>query len=249
MPIWRDDLAMSYFYCGKCGNKYAWQSALAGRKVRCKCGEIISVSAAAETPTPLPRPEPVEVAPRPAVVVATANEAVAKYPTRARPARVTEKPPEEVSAVRDVYAPILFILMGLALHVGALLNLKPSISRGMPTEIALMMIEQFLGAMIALFGAIASSRILDWELPEFPKLIFKVIAASVFTIAVFFFVQGLDFSREGWVGLVVAWQCAMLTCWMLMQFFFKLEILEGALTAVITMCTVAAGACVMWRAT
>ncbi len=42
------------FACGQCGKKYAWKAELAGKKVRCVCGHVMT---APQAPAPAPEPE------------------------------------------------------------------------------------------------------------------------------------------------------------------------------------------------
>jgi hypothetical protein len=47
-----------FIFCPSCGKKYAWKPDLGGKKVRCKCGEVIAVPA--DPPSASPAKPPVE---------------------------------------------------------------------------------------------------------------------------------------------------------------------------------------------
>ena len=61
--------AESKFSCGSCNRIYVWKPALAGKRVKCKCGQMVQVPAAAGGGAPQPMKPP-----KPPVPVATRSE-------------------------------------------------------------------------------------------------------------------------------------------------------------------------------
>lgn len=71
------------FQCGACGKTYGWKAELAGKRVKCKCGQVMTVPQAIEPPAPaedpmaglydlVPDDPPAEARPRKAAAAAPA---------------------------------------------------------------------------------------------------------------------------------------------------------------------------------
>jgi hypothetical protein len=68
------------FACGSCGAKYTWKAELAGRKVQCRCGQVmiapeVPPGGAIAAPRPAKAPSPAPARPAPARAAAEASPA------------------------------------------------------------------------------------------------------------------------------------------------------------------------------
>jgi len=114
---------------------FVWKPALAGKKVKCKCGASINVpatAAAAKPAAPVSVPAaalPIEVmafAPEPVVDAATTTAtshssiplAYQRGPTALEKEKALAAAAALVDPVRDLYAPIGILAVGFAIHLG-----------------------------------------------------------------------------------------------------------------------------------
>jgi hypothetical protein len=105
--------------CGHCGRAFAWKPAIAGKKGKCSCGQVLNIPVTPPTPPPpveddlealyemaepapdvLPAPTPIHV-PRPATSL-----------TYAPPPRVEVAPDALTDPVRDIYVPTGLLVVG-----------------------------------------------------------------------------------------------------------------------------------------
>lgn len=131
------------FSCGGCGRSYLWKPELAGRKVKCKCGHVMSVpqawapepaadddaalyelaemefNAAATLPPMVVAAAPVSPAPAPrkSARPGVAHPAAALGYKRGPSAREREITDSLIDMTRDVYAPTGLLVGGLLIYV------------------------------------------------------------------------------------------------------------------------------------
>lgn len=148
------DVGTSRFACEACGKSYTWKPELAGKKVKCKCGQILRVPQAQQEPPEddlydlAPSEEPVKpqrAAPPPPITPSSASTSRSSgarpLPARAPVGRApavaasgagtvpyfpgpTLRDRERLAAQvlvdmkRDVYTPVILLVLGFLLYVG-----------------------------------------------------------------------------------------------------------------------------------
>ncbi len=163
--------------CSACGQQYSWSPALAGKKVRCGCGQVFVMPehdrrlSCDEALMEL-APEPIAPA-KPKVDRAALNEAIrtrmgailgktgeTKERERLEAARAEEDKHTRYSAIRDTWLPIILIALGIWLnfyevtHVGS----KPlSMSQAVPIVIG----KLVLAVALVSGGIVLARALLD----------------------------------------------------------------------------------------
>jgi hypothetical protein len=135
---------VAQFTCSACQRTYSWKKELAGKRVKCKCGQPVTVPAAPPEPPPEPEDDGLYDL---ADAAADAQKAVSKLPpkiveapvaaTSAAPARTSrggvpleyrrartahelERDPARTifDVKRDLYVPVVLIVVGAFLYIG-----------------------------------------------------------------------------------------------------------------------------------
>ena len=135
------ELKSSRFSCGECGRSYTWKPELAGRRAKCSCGQLITVPpspmvqeeenvydiAPAKEETPAPgQGKRLPLAPRRRAQTAPVPTAVpaAAPPILGYQSGPTKREVDRTSLTilldlkRDIYAPVVLLIIGLGLYVG-----------------------------------------------------------------------------------------------------------------------------------
>lgn len=135
------DATSTNFSCDGCGRTYAWKESLAGKRVKCKCGQAISVpnappepefdadalyaladaerEAAANAPSQhriVERPAPVKAAPASNGPSIPRGAAALGY-QRGATAREIERGNSTIDMPRDLYVPLTLFIVGLGVYV------------------------------------------------------------------------------------------------------------------------------------
>jgi hypothetical protein len=224
----------SVISCGACQRQFSWKPELAGKRVKCKCGEKISVPApvagkvSASTPTvrksipaPVKKPKvappsdpadldgllalaedadraaaalPIEVMefpPEPVVELLPKSKAAKKNsniplgyqrgPSAREKSRAAEAAAALVDPVRDLYAPLAILGIGLALYIGYFI-FKYHLGSGaiMPVGIGVVILTVIKAALLIGFALVAAGP-LGVSFGEFKSAILKLAAIAVFT--------------------------------------------------------------------
>jgi len=122
--------------CASCGRQYPWKDELAGRKIKCKCGQVFQAPASAPVEeedalydlapdlAPVAKPSAVQPVPRPATVAQQAG--VATSVPKAKPAAVlpyvskrANDGPDKSAELKKLIIPAVAIVLLIGLVVGA----------------------------------------------------------------------------------------------------------------------------------
>jgi len=204
------------FECEVCRRRYPWTEQLAGKTVRCKCGEVMTA------PTSPPPDELYDLSPAP-----VASE-LPKLPPIARMAEPIGYRTPDPSATamgdiiynkpRDLYVPIAMILFGTTLQFarafhrdsGALLN-----------PFAFVGINVTIDLVVLLIGIIAAAKVLSVNFGPVPTAILKLCAISLGPDSVAWLAYWALGSGLG--GLCAAIFVSLVVYWVLFSYLFELD--------------------------
>lgn len=191
--------------------------------------------------------------------VSHAAAAAQRYPHR------TIKPiAEEPDAVhahslfRNLIVPIVLISLGLALRVAQLLYANEgrgnrwsgnlATPTGIGKAVGLVSIEMLVACAIMGIGAVVAAMMLGVEFGPISRAAMKLCGVAVFTIGIASWVALFDSDRFSIGGLVLALHVMVVLNWLLLGFFFKIELQELLLTVAIITALHALAMAAMWRA-
>jgi hypothetical protein len=183
--------AVGQFTCETCGRKYKWKPGLAGRKVKCACGEAMICP---ETP-PGEANDLYDVAPPEAVVVpspappAHARNAQADAPKpQAAPLqyqnprdRGVAEPGSEYfpDKTLDYHLPLALIAAGTFIEVAAALIRGHRSFAGFTPHLTALGMHLVLGTATMLIGVLIAARFRGIELGKLPTAIMKLAAICI----------------------------------------------------------------------
>lgn len=216
------------YECPSCGQEFVWRAAHAGRKLTCRCGQVLSVPAqpdpgtyelesdAASGHTP---PQPASA---PARVLPYQQQGV-RYAT-----------PIEVlgmERIRDLYLPIVTISLSVVT-----LALREAVTSGAPSPLADAI--KYLGVLVVwkvsvlMLAIVVASKLLDVGFGFVPLAVLKVGAIALGPLAVW--------SAIGWTfggapsAEVVGWMFSIPVYWGLFSYLFELDFRETLICVVLT---------------
>ena len=175
--------------CTNCGRQWPWNEKIAGHRLRCTCGETMTVPVAVAA---IPIAEPADVAMdddfgvvplaavSPAKSVRTTKKTL-QYQT-AHPAAGNKKGYDLVlgSRTRDFYMPIALIAAGSLLYFGRTAYVLGSLTRGMfAASVQMAMNTLVTIGVVLLFG-----KLTDMDLGSTAGTILKLVAVAIFPNAV-----------------------------------------------------------------
>jgi hypothetical protein len=265
------------FLCPGCRASFAWKPQYAGRKIRCKCGQVFvppeppSAEAAPDlydvSDDATARVEPVRraaaVAPSapaavPAPPVDRLDGVAALYGPRARRAAQQEAAEAEGSALKDLYVPLALLALGLGLRVAQLLVANANRANkwgghvevgGDPKRAVLLAVFQMIIACgVMIAGATAAALILNLNLGTVGKAGLKLCGIAVFAAGVASWVAVFDQDRFSVTGLMIALHVVVIFYWVGFAYLFALELQETLLAVAIISVLHAAATCALWRA-
>ena len=249
------------FSCGACGRKLTWKPELAGKRGKCKCGQMIQVpaqpeaepvedgpldldalAADAERATANLPPTIVEVAapPAPSKVKSAKKSTVA--PTGAAKAALVDPSAAHFDKVRDLIMPIALVVVGITLHTSFYMvhyTLASSSMASVTFGLGLMeLIEGVVIAAIAL-GLAASFGI---HFGPLKTSWYKLISVTFFCGGVSVWVtDGIakftgGFTRGVFGYTLVGLPTSLVIYWFAMVFLFSMENDEAAVAVPVVSC-------------
>lgn len=186
----------SQFRCATCGRRYRWQAKLAGRKVKCACGEQMLYPAAAPTDDDeLYDVAPPEVRPAPALAAALApspappagssrsagNAQPAGVPLQYQTPRTAADNPDAYFPDKtiDFHLPLALIAGGTLIEVVAALVRGGRSPAGFTPHLTALGVQLVLGTATMLAGVLVAARFRGIELGKLPTAVMKLAAICI----------------------------------------------------------------------
>lgn len=235
--------------CSQCHKQYKWKAELAGRKVKCKCGQLITVSAAppeqdeeidlyafaddatsGATPAtpiqPIAPIAPIAATAAPAAVVGAAHPMLGY-----RPKPISREPVSsgawglEGSPIKDFWLPIACIAVGLIVKLVDWMVLN---DLSFIWAMSAVGIEMVVEMTILVIGCLIAMRLLDMALGAPLQALLKLAGVAIAPGAI----GGLIASSFDF-GWMIGWGIAFLMYIFLLMAFFDLDGNEVMILAVI----------------
>lgn len=185
------------FQCTGCGKSYRWKTELAGKKARCKCGQVMEVPLAppsvpeedglydlVDEPAPRPQtqgptmaPPPITPAPAPALSTSprTANPILAYAPTaRSRPRDEDDSAGEEQG--KHFYLPIALIVAGTILALFVNMHFY---GVSLPAAALVVGIKLLIDLVLIFIGCLIAIKLMDISLGSPQEAILKICAIAI----------------------------------------------------------------------
>jgi hypothetical protein len=254
------------FSCPNCGKTFPWKDELAGKQVRCTCGNVFAAALqylAQRKPEDIKEaPEAFDLytdAPAPAMRTTRAPQAefddteqpaapakptaFSNYPTR-KSRRVEPEPVEETgpSPWKDLYAPIILVVCGLVgwIVLGVVFPM-PNFS---PAKTLVAGGVTVLTNIVILFMAIfVAAFLLSVNFGSPKSATFKLLGMSLFVSALFLGCVRLDYPDIR--GAIVGLHAVVFCYWILFANLFELEMQETLITVAIIGLLQAMAGCVL----
>lgn len=239
------------FQCGGCAKNYKWKPELAGKKVRCKCGQIIDVPTGVATDPPsdqgmydlAPDTEP-SVPSRAGRIMAgslaNAGPAVAAAVPMAmpvlpyqRPGAVGSPPGRRQShgdmlnqigdPIKDLYVPIGLMLIGVVLaYVHFLAQRRASFS----SATVYIFGTTIVNLVFIFLGLMVAVKWMDLSLGPIGTAAIKIVGVAVFPNSLSLILGGLGFAGAGFIG----WSVSLIAIYSLLTYFFEMDLMEAIIT-------------------
>jgi hypothetical protein len=263
------------FLCPGCRASFGWKPQYAGRKIRCKCGQVFlppdppaaqaseaepdlyDVSGDAAAPAPTHQAVTAQVAaPTGAPPVNRLDGVAALYGHRARRVAQQEAADAEGTALKDLYIPLALLALGLGLRVAQLLVANANRANkwgghvdaaGNPTRAVLFAACQLIIACaVMVAGATVAAMVLNLNLGTVGRAGLKLCAIAVFGAGVASWVAVFDQDRNSVTGLMIALHVVVIINWIGFAYLFALELQETLLAVAIISVLHAAATCALW---
>lgn len=196
------DVESTHFQCEKCGKRFRWTAAVAGKKVRCPCGHIfqsplnisqLNISLGQESYDLVEDSSSIKSAPP----TAAAATPVLSYRTPNKSAPAAPEPEE----IKNIYAPLWFLGGGAAIEILAnLLELR----MGLPLALLDVGIQLIFGTALMFVGMWIASKARQFQLGNMKTVPLRLAAISVApSAAVAVVMPILKFIPFGGIGALV----------------------------------------------
>ncbi len=236
------------FECQGCQRAYTWKPELAGKKVRCKCGQVMvapdspplseaepepqisesTYDLASDPAPPLPKPvlaRPTLAAAPVAPVAAAAIPQTLGY-ARKSPVVASKEAEDANAALKQLTIPIILTVIGLGLmFTHSLLRFDV----GAPTALVITGVSMFVNMLFIAIGCLIAIKVLDISLGAPAEALLKLCAVSLLPGAI----SGLIEWKLGPVGGMVGWMIALACYYALLAYFFDLDTTEVMILTVI----------------
>lgn len=238
------------FPCTGCGNSYTWKPELAGKKVKCKCGTVISVPSdpTAEPQNPIeetydlvpsyepPKPAKKATIPTAAIPAKSKPAALASGGGAASPVLGYRQPSTKnkendhfnldtlMDMKRDVYTPIVFLIMGMFLSVSYYaVHHHMNMTGVAVTTLGVSGMMLFKTVLLVGFALITAGP-LGVSYGGIWTGILKLAAISVFSDGVVTWVEaGLEKGGAGGLSMLISYPVSIGVYWLLLIYLFSME--------------------------
>ena len=241
------------FSCQACGKQYPWKPEYAGRKVKCKCGAVMTAPAepdsdgadldalaglasggggydVAESQEEPPKAKRARPAPPPAVAAAAVAMPrpgvgpLAYQSAQAKNAEGEKKESALTQATRDVYLPLGLIALGVILSMIESRYVLGSFSTG--SALVYVFISNAINVVMMFIALMVMVKLFDVGLGPVGPALLKVAAVAMAPGAI-----GGIISHLFMGGSYVGWVVQLLLIWWLLWLLFQMDFQE------VTMCT------------
>jgi hypothetical protein len=191
-------MADGSFSCEACGKSYTWKPALAGKKAKCGCGTVMSVPPAPTLVAAPRRQVAVPSAPAaatlavPAPAVSSPVSSTYGYvPTRRRPLKEKVAEDKFLSPIRDTYAPLALIFIGLVgMVLWGVVGAEGGLSFGILVLVGSLIITLIKTAVLVGLAILIAPHA-GLSLGTFWTAVLKIAAIVVFSDAVLMWIEQL----------------------------------------------------------
>jgi hypothetical protein len=252
--------------CPNCRKRYPWRDSLAGKKVKCKCGNVFEAAldledelsdhddrtydVAQDYVAPM---EPVSISTTAPPVTPTVTGSVADaYPQRkskvltyahARPAEAAEL--RDRSILREWYLPIGILGVGIGAYI--LQITLASGGGGTPIgAVGAAVLAIALEIVLSLVGVGVSSKLMSIDFGAIPDILLKVIATSVLGSALWALTVSI-FPKDDMNGPIIALHVVVILYWVLFYTFFDMDLQECVMTVAIITAFHIAAFCIVFK--
>jgi hypothetical protein len=227
------------FSCEACGKTYRWKEELAGRRVKCKCGHVMT---APQTPPTPPddlyemAPEPEKPRPmRPATMAAPAAAASLR-PAKSSSVLQYRTPPKadrntaaviEAQPIKNLYAPIALVVIGTIIEFALVMAGTQNRLIGFAAAAMIVGVLMVLNVTTMLIGILIAAKIGDMGFGHPLHALLKLSAIAISVPAIYdLFSYITHVSYVGWVLSLIAY-------WTLFMWLFSLEWTEARIVVII----------------
>jgi hypothetical protein len=210
------DAISAVFECEVCSRRYPWNEAIAGKAVRCKCGEVMTAPANAPA-DPLYDLAPAPVAPEPPKLPPIAREANpitygAPEPSMMAMGDIIYNKP------RDLYVPIALIAFGTALQFARAFARGSGTTLGPVSYVGLVV---SIDMVVLFIGIVAAAKVLSVNFGPVPTAILKLCAISLGPDSLAWVAYWALGSSYG--GLCAGILVSLVAYWVLFSYLFELD--------------------------
>jgi hypothetical protein len=215
---------------------YRWKQELAGRKVKCKCGQVM---VAPEAPPAIETPEdddlfglassaeiPAPPRPLPAVATTGAAPAVPVLPYRTPPREERAAKAIEGAPAKDFYIPLALVLIGTLVEFGYFMSLAPHKTTDLAAASVMVGVSVAASVCVMLIGCLIATKAgMGFGHPL--QAILKLAAIGIVVSAiehVVGYLAGVSF---------VGWGVSLLAYFGLFMWLFDLDLSEAKLVVFI----------------
>jgi hypothetical protein len=229
--------------CPSCGRKYRWQAKMAGRRLRCACGQVVAVPASVPAVVNDPRSD------RPAGTVSAAETPVSGPAPPQRPLTLLPGGPSAVqralerregefipSRFGEVYLPAGVLAVGFIAQAAMCLSWVRDIKLGLAIWAGVVAVQAIVltPALVATLAQVA--RWFDLGLGDLKRVVFKAFCLTLGPAAVAdtFLAVVLLQLEFNWSLPVAGYAGYLITCGFLVAYFYEMDVKQTALTLLIT---------------
>lgn len=229
----------SKFECSECGAKYAWKPQLAGRKVRCKCGEVMRCPAEdpstaqdlydlADSPGAPIQPVPVKVIPMAGISSADAVATPASPLGYARAMPVENDLANDLNAVGELVLPIAIFWAGLVLSILQMTQFSAH-RYSFLSAISNIGVRLAIDMVLIALGCLATIKLMNVGLGAPGPAVLKLAGIALIGPSIGELVSYLIHDPIGYVG----WSVSVLVIWALFMKLFDMDFLEVVILSTI----------------
>jgi hypothetical protein len=238
------------FICEACRKTYRWKQELAGRRVKCKCGHVMTApmespaavedlyEMAPEPDKPRPMRQPVvAVAPPPPKRVAASATPRTSSPVMAYAGSVRNSSPTEMEAVvggpllKEIYIPAAMVLIGMVLQIGVVSGWRFSFIQSLLPQLGVRLgIDLFL----SLIGVVLVAKLMEISFGSPGPMLLKLTAIALAVPALAEFIGHIVGHDSAFVAMMTASMLHIPLGAALFWWLFDLEPAEAFYCVIVT---------------
>ncbi len=162
------------FGCDACGKQYTWEPQLAGRRVRCKCGQVVVV------PSSPPEAEgPYDIAPEEPAMSPSSPPVTPALEYQRADVRATETDLYFPDRVKDLYIPLALIGAGTVIEVAMAFFGRRGGVDSAESAVLRVGIYMIINTVLMLVAIFAVAKLRDISFGPLPTAILKLCGISI----------------------------------------------------------------------